>query len=103
MLAKKLGEEGQALVQMRQARKAEESLRSAYEDQRMYQKAAADWNRQDQAQAQKRAQAMAMAEENRRVAELKKRQKFAEQVKDNIIQEKNIKQNKYTIQSSQVR
>ena len=78
-------------------------MREAFEEQRNFQRSAADFQRQDDQAAQRRAQARAAAEENRRMAELKRRIEFSEQVKDKMKQEMNIQKSKHTIQSSLIR
>ena len=46
---------------------------------------------------------MQMANENRKMAELKKRIEFSEQVKDQMQQEMNVKRAKHQIQSQIIR
>ena len=102
-LARQLGNEGQKLIQVKQSRLAEEKKRDMAEIARCNDYSAA-WNAQrDQQADMQRQRAFAAAEENRRLAENKRRNEFAAKVRTDMKEEFDIAKSKHKIQSGIIR
>ena len=89
-VAKQLGAEGQMLLNLKQSRQEQERQRDQFETYKCQQRQQQDWSKAQADQEAKRAQARAIAEENRRMAEMKKANQVSSRVNQDMQEQMNI-------------